>query len=69
MANKKTYTVYDCGCDPFEVNDEYVENIDDIENVIRLEKWGDLLKVVYKSGEEVWYQNIHGSWGFPTVFV
>lgn len=36
---KKTYTVYDYGCDPFEVDNEYVENIDDIENVIRLEEW------------------------------
>ena len=65
---KKTYTVYDYGCDPFEVNKEYIENIDDIENVIRLEEWGNRLKVVYESGEEVWYQNIHGSWGFPTVY-
>lgn len=36
---KKTYTVYDYGCDPSEVDNECVKNIDDIENVIRLEEW------------------------------
>jgi hypothetical protein len=29
---------------------------------------GKKLEVKYANGNSVFYQNIHGTWGFPTVF-
>lgn len=30
--------------------------------------YGDTIKCVYENGKEVYYQNINGTWGNPTVF-
>lgn len=49
------------------VSEEYLEgvaNLDNVEDVI--EEGNDKIKVNYKDGDVVYYQNIHGTWGFPT---
>ena len=28
----------------------------------------DKLQVIYKSGRELFYENVHGTWGFPVEF-
>lgn len=52
----------------YEVGDDYlagVSNISDIEEILDI--MGDL-KVVYKNGKILYYENIYGSWGFPKEF-
>lgn len=64
-----TYNVYDFTQDKWvEVNENNLNNVN-LKNAVELEyHYGSSnkeLKVVYKDELEVWYQNIHGSWGMP----
>lgn len=50
------------------VDAEWLEGINNVKNITEIfEAGNDRIKVVYNSGKEVYYQNIHGSWGFPTI--
>lgn len=46
---------------------ENVPNITDIEYVEEIAN-GQELKVKYYNGDSVYYENVHGSWGFPTLY-
>lgn len=53
------------------VNADYLENISNITEIeyVRELRNGLELEVKYFNGKTVYYENIHGSWGFPTVMV
>ena len=41
-------------------------NLDGLKEVF--EDVNSHIKCVYEDGKEVYYENVHGTWGFPTVF-
>lgn len=54
----------------FEVWEQYFENVDISKAVsaeLCTEAGNEKLKITNDNNEEVWYSNVHGSWGFPTV--
>lgn len=52
-----------------EVDEEWCKGISRFKEIETLWDMGYAgLKVVYKNGAIVWYSNIHGTWGSPTVF-
>lgn len=67
-----TYNVYDFTEGDgkwLEVDAGWLENVD-LRGVAEIELWwgkGNLkeLKVIFFNGSCIWYQDIHGSWGFP----
>ena len=52
-----------------EVNEEWMEGVNTKDaKEINYSSATDKLEVVYQNGNSVYYQNIHGSWGFPVRF-
>ena len=56
-------------CEWMEVSDEWMEGV----NTKDAEEFNYCnssigLEVVYKDGHIVYYENVHGSWGFPVEF-
>jgi len=53
-----------------ELGSEYLNNIPDQEGIDFIEELqgGEKLKVVYKNGDELFFNDIHGSWGSPVKF-
>lgn len=54
----------------FIVDDEWLDSIprEGINKLVMF-NFGEKLEVTYKSGKIIYYQNCHGTWGFPTEFV
>lgn len=55
----------------YTVDDEYLGSNVLAQGEVRelfLENRGTTLKVVYKNGKEVYFKNIYGTWGQPTIF-
>lgn len=51
-----------------EVNEEWVNGIKNIDKIDEIFTAGnEKIEVVYKTGERIFYQNIHGTWGNPTI--
>lgn len=67
----ETWNVYNMNDGYMTVSDDWLNGIPR-RGIIELEIFysniGPELKVTYYTGEEVWYKNVFGSWGFPTVF-
>lgn len=55
------------GSELIKVDEEWLEgvNLNGLTAVYAV--YGDSIKCVYENGKEVFYQNIHGTWGNPTV--
>jgi len=50
------------------VTGEYLKGVADLENVEDVVESGNVtIRVNYKNGDSVYCQNVHGTWGFPTV--
>lgn len=66
-TTKKEYDFFD-GSEWGKINEEYLEgvNLNGLTDVFAI--YGDSIKCVYENGKEVYYQNIYGTWGNPTVF-
>lgn len=47
-------------------DEECFEGVENIEKVECIYEQGNHIKVEYEDGDIVFYQNIHGTWGFPT---
>ena len=47
---------------------EYFEGVLKLEQVNCIYKQGNNIKVEYKDGDIVFYQDVYGTWGFPTRF-
>lgn len=63
----ETYDYFD-GERWIEVNKEWLDgvNLNGLTDVYRIN--GNKIKCVYEDGREVYYENIFGTWGNPTVF-
>ena len=56
------------GTEWIEVGEDWLEGIDNVKNITEIYQSGsDKIKVIYNNDEEVYYQDVHGNWGFPTV--
>lgn len=70
MENKKFKVINRGACETFEVDDEWLDNIprDGIEE-LELVTGGENDKVIvtYSDGKMVSWENVHGTWGFPTT--
>lgn len=51
-----------------EVNEKWMEGVNTKDaKEYNYSSTTDKLEVVYKNGESVYYQNVHGTWGFPVI--
>jgi phage pi2 protein 07 len=58
------------GAKEFEVDAEWLKGVDRVEDIKSLVLHKDTkerLEVEYNGGDIVFYENVFGSWGFPTV--
>lgn len=71
LNNNKVYRVFnESTCEYFGVSEKWFDgiNLDNLESL----KYSSLcgkLEVSYKNGDVLIYNNIHGTWGFPTKLV
>lgn len=50
-------------------DNDYFIGVSDLENVEEIHSCGyDKIEVIYKDGQIVYYQDVHGTWGFPVTF-
>lgn len=52
----------------FEVSNDYLDGVNDIDNIDECFYIMGDLKVVYKNGKILYYENVYGVWGFPKEF-
>ena len=57
-------------CEWMYVDDEWMEGVN-TKNVKEFNFFGviERLEVIYKDGHTVYYENVHGTWGFPIEFL
>ncbi len=66
---EKEFDLIGMDCKTYKVDEDYLRGIDNIDNIKELrEHTNDMLEVIYKDGDIVYYKNIFGTWGFPCVF-
>lgn len=63
----KNYDYFN-GAEWEKIDEEWLDgvNLNGLTDVFAV--YGDGIKCVYEDGREVYYQNVHGTWGNPTVF-
>jgi hypothetical protein len=64
---EKQYDLWDGNW--IKVDEEYLEGVSNLEKVSKIYEEGNKIKVVYKDDSELYYSNVHGTWGFPTKVV
>lgn len=48
-----------------QVDKDFLENVARFKDIREVHEQGEEIKVIYCNDKEVYYKNIHGSWGFP----
>ncbi|MBN4063051.1 MAG: hypothetical protein COA82_10760 [Alkaliphilus sp.] len=67
MTKKINIDIYDGAEWDKVTNVDFLKGIASIDKIKELHECGlSKLQVIYESGEEIFYSNVHGTWGFPT---